>query len=109
MNDDEMVEELLRHSPDAGKPSRHPRYSEFSPETEALADVTDRLGEVVRGLVGLGGKKPKPVKATPRPQTAFQRVKEAHDLARHDSVVARLTPPDQRAATEEWELVTRAS
>ena len=109
VNDDEMVAELLRANPSAAAPSRHPRYAEFGPTEEALADVTDRLGEVVRGLVGLGGKKPKPVKAVPRPRTAFDRVREEIDREQHSSLVARLLPAEQRAATDaSWDEMMAA-
>lgn len=107
VQDDEMVAELLRANPSAAEPSRHPRFADFSPEVEALSDITDRLGDVVRGISGLAGKKPKPIKAVPRPRTAFDRVKDTIDRERHDSLAARLLPPEQRAATEQWDAAGR--
>lgn len=100
MNDDEMVAELLRTDPDAAKGSRTPRFAEFTPEVEALSDITDRLGDVVKAVTGLAGKRPRPIKAVPRPKTAFDRVGDRIDQQRHEGLVARLLPPEQRAATD---------
>lgn len=108
VQDDEMVAELVRNDPKAAEPAKHPRFSDFSPEVEALADVTDRLGEVVRGLSGLAsGKKGPSVKPVPRPRTAFDRVKDTISQEQHDSLTSRLLPPEQRAATEAWEKAGR--
>lgn len=96
-----MVGELLRADPDAGRGSRNPRFSEFSPEVEALSDITDRLGDVVRGISGMAsGKRSRPIKAVPRPKTAFDRIGDIVDQERHDRLVARMLPPEQRAATD---------
>jgi hypothetical protein len=100
VNDDEMVAELVRADPKAVKPPKHPRFAEWTPEVEALADVTDRLGDVVKGLTGLAGKRPRPIKPVPRPKTAFDRVETIIEQERHDKLVARLLPPEQRAATD---------
>lgn len=101
VQDDEMVAEMMRADPKAaGKRTRNPRFAEFTPEVEALADVTDRLGDVVRGISGLAGKRPRPIKPIPRPKTAFDRVEMVIDQERHMSLVARLLPPEQRAATD---------
>jgi hypothetical protein len=68
------------------------RYSEFSPEVEALYSVIDRLGDVVSGLVGLGGKKPKRITPMKRPETAAARVARRRQQREHDALVARVLP-----------------
>lgn len=86
--DDEFAARLLDHGDEAVTAAV--RQSEFSPEVEALHAVIDRLGEVITGLVALGGGRPGPVPAMPRPQTAIDRVREQRRRERHYDLVSRI-------------------
>lgn len=89
---EELLEMVLTEDESQDK---HPRFSEFSPETEALYIVADRLGDVCSGLVGLGGGKPKRTQPLPRPKTAVQRVKDRQRRVRHEALVARVLPANR--------------
>lgn len=89
--DDELVEMVA--SGQAAEPtSKAIRMAEFSPEVEALYGAIDRLGDVVSGLVGLGGKKPPRIAPVPRPETAWTRFAHHQDLAAHRALVSRVLP-----------------
>ena len=66
--------------------------SEFTPEVAALFTVIDRLGDVCNGLVGLGGKKPRPNRPVPRPKSAIERVAAENRRKAHQSLVNRVLP-----------------
>ena len=93
MNDREFV--VLLETPDedddAGKAIR---LSDFSPEVEALYNVIDRLGDIVSGVVGLGGKRPPKIPTMRRPLTALKDIQFERRLAEHKALVARVLPPD---------------
>lgn len=61
----------------AGEPSgrREVPFTEWSPETEALAAVVNRLSEVVNAIVASAGGKPRPVKPYPHPISAADKVR----------------------------------
>lgn len=99
-NDDELVESLMAGR-DEDAPTPPIRMAEFSPEVEALYGVVDRLGDVVSGLVGLGGKKPPKIAALRRPQTAWERIAHKRDVTRHESIVNRLLPNGPQPLPEE--------
>lgn len=88
---EEFLERVMSSSDDDDR-DKGPRFSEFSAEVEALFVVADRLGDVCSGLVGLGGGKPKRVKALPRPSTAYERVKTRRRRTSHEALVARVMP-----------------
>lgn len=91
--DDELVALVANgQDPTTGSASRAIRMAEFSPEVEALYGVTDRLGDVVSGLVGLGGRKPPRISPLPRPSTAWERFAHRQDLERHQALVRRVLP-----------------
>lgn len=90
--DDELVAMITAGRAPAAEASRAIRMAEFSPEVEALYGVTDRLGDVVSGLVGLGGRKPPRISPLPRPSTAWERFAHRQDLERHQALVRRVLP-----------------
>ena len=62
----------------AGEPSgrREVPFTEWSPETEALAAVVNRLSEVVNAIIAtIPGGKPRPVKPYPHPISAADKVR----------------------------------
>lgn len=69
--------------------------AEFTPEVAALYDVIDRLGDVVSGLVGLGGKKPRPPKRVPRPKSAIERMALENRRQAHKALATRVLPGAQ--------------
>lgn len=92
--DEEFAERVLRREEARGADAEAKAISmrDYSPEVEALYAVIDRLGDVISGLVGLSGGKPKRVKPMPRPETAFMRVKRRKRLEAHRSLAARVLP-----------------
>lgn len=89
--DDELVAVLAEDKDLDDMPAARIRMSEYSPEVEALYGVTDRLGDVVSALAGMGGKK-LTVPSLKRPDTAWERIAHSRDVAKHDSIVRRALP-----------------
>jgi hypothetical protein len=90
-NDEEFLERVLAEAPDE-ETSNRPPFEEFSPEVAAIYIVADRLADVCRGLVGLGGKKPKTIAPLPRPASALERIKNRKRRKQHEALVARVLP-----------------
>lgn len=95
-DDDEFAAAILAGKTDQdlrGEGRQSPvTLSEFTPEVAALYDVVDRLGDVCSGLVGLGGKKPRPTRPIPRPKSAIDRVAAENRRKAHRSLVDRVLP-----------------
>lgn len=91
--DEEFAASVLagRTTDDLRGPGSIP-LSEFTPEVAALFDVIDRLGDVCNGLVGLMGKKPRPVRPVPRPKTAFDRIALENRRRAHKALWERVRP-----------------
>ncbi len=97
LTDEVMMEQLLAaqsKAKDMG-PSGPP-LATWTPEAGLLADVLDRLGDVVSGLVALGGGRPSPVQRYDRPVTAYDGAYQKRRMARHEELVAAVLPPDRR-------------
>lgn len=95
--DEEFARAVLqgRTMDDLHKPGQaRVSLAEFTPEVAALYDVVDRLGDVCSGLVGLGGKKPRPVRPVPRPKSAFQRIAAENRRASHAALWERVRPKE---------------
>lgn len=90
--DDELVAVLAEGQDLDDMPAARIRMSEYTPEVEALYGCIDRLGDVVSGLVGLGGKKPPHIAAMKRPETAWERIAHSRDVEKHERTVRRLLP-----------------
>lgn len=93
MADDDELAELMEGTPVSQRP---PPLTEWTPETDALAKIADRVGtliEVVTGALGGTAKVP-PV---PRPETARDRLK----TRREDEFVAGIED-DIKAAQQRW-------
>lgn len=75
--------------------------SEYSPEFEMLANLYDRLGDLIQATIAAQGGKPPKVKPYPRPSTALDRVRERRRYDKHRRLVARVLPhkTQQTAAT----------
>lgn len=70
------------------------RWSEWSPERDALARVEDLLQEVVRTLVATSGGTPGAFRPAPRPESAVQRLRRDRRRSEHLTLVARVLPAD---------------
>lgn len=86
-------EDLARRTADT-EPEAKPRarMSEWTAEREALADISDRLTDVIRAIVASTGNKPPNIPRSVRPVTAADRIRREHSKARHLSLVERLLP-----------------
>lgn len=92
---EELVGRLMderKDEDDDDRSSSRIRMRDFSPEVEALYNITDRLGDVCSGLAGLGGSKPRRVSPMKRPQTAWERISQARQRDKHERLVRRVLP-----------------
>lgn len=98
--DEDLARQFLRSSGQAPKARR--RMSEWSPETELLSTVVDRLAELIQTVAASHGAKPKQITPAPRPETAGERVRHMERVRKHRSIVARVLPhkadPDHRSS-----------
>lgn len=89
--DEEVAEALARQREQAPKT---PSTTEFSPEMQALATISDQLQVIANILVAANGGKAGAVKPYPRPVTALQKARERRRYDQHQSLVARVLPAD---------------
>lgn len=76
-----------------------PRWSEWTPERQALVDIFDRLGDLIATLVATSGGRAPTIRRHPRPITAVDRLRDQVRMEKHRELVARVLPP--RPDTEE--------
>lgn len=88
LNDPEMAAELAFQEP-TGRWS--PPVNEWDLDTVLLAEVLDRLGEVVAATASLGGAKPKRRKPFPRPETEVDRVRRRVQQDAVNDLISELT------------------
>lgn len=87
--DDEEVAAQLLDSDTPTTPS--PPLTDFDPTVRALADLYDRVGELIDATYAVAsGKKPKGRRPYPRPRTAVDRLRERRRWAKHKSLTDRL-------------------
>lgn len=92
-NDIELVEALMSQRDPDEKKSTALRLSEYSPETEMLQAVYDRLGELITATYGAAGsKKPPRPRPLPRPETAWKRVQDKRQYEHHERVLRLALP-----------------
>lgn len=96
LSDPEFAEQAASILDTPGPPPT-PALSEFTPQVAMLADVMDRLGDVVIATIAAQGGKPPKIPPTPRPKTALDRLRAQRERERHESLVAEV-----RAAQERW-------
>jgi hypothetical protein len=80
--------------PDAPRSTR-PRLVEFGTTEALLADVVDRLGEVVAAVVASGGGTPPKLRPRPRPETAEDRLAARFRMKQHERVVGLFLPREE--------------
>lgn len=71
---------------------RGERFSEWSPERDALERLGDTLQVAVQAIVASTGQKPPAFKPAPRPVTEVERLRERRRILAHRALVARLLP-----------------
>lgn len=91
-NDEDAARALFAVVGDA-LPEPTERWSEWSPEREALARLEDRLQDLTRAVVASGGSKPGQFRPARRPTSAMQGLREARRVDQHRTLVARVLPP----------------
>lgn len=97
LSDVEFAEQVERLALETKGPPPGPALSEFTPQVAMLADIMDRLGDVVVATISAQGGKPPEIPRTPRPRTAVDRLRAQRDRERHESLVSEV-----RAAQERW-------
>lgn len=93
VDDDELLDGL---SEENLKPAR-PALTSWTPEVNQLTQIYDRLGEVVRAVVGGYSKKVPTIKPAPRPQTAADRARLRRKRQQHDHVLSLVERARARA------------
>lgn len=96
--DDELAELLAaeRDDEDEDAPARAPRITEFGPTNQLLTAVYDRLGEVIAAIVASAGGKPPPVRPSPRPETAADRLAKKVAEASQDYLLEQIEEARRR-------------
>jgi hypothetical protein len=93
ISDDELFAEQVL---DADTPSSQGTrlMTEWTPETEMLTNIYDRLGEQIAVALAVGGaKKPARPKPMVRPKTAMDRVKRKRRERESAALKSKLLPP----------------
>jgi hypothetical protein len=83
---------MLRRSGGGKEKTPARRMSEWSPETELLSVVADRLAELIQATAAGRGAKPRPITPSPRPAGAMERVRYRERIRKHNALVARVLP-----------------
>ena len=90
-----IVEGLIEIPDEDAEPSG-PRLSEWTPEVAKLAEVVDRLSELISIQIARAGKKPPRVKPSPRPVTEVgkARAEAKREKRRRNAalIIEQLTP-----------------
>ena len=97
LSDPEFAEQVERLATETKGPPPPPPLSEFTPQVAMLADIMDRLGDVVIATIASQGGKPPKIPPAPRPKTAVDRLRAQREREAHESLVAEV-----RAAQERW-------
>ncbi len=87
---DELVARFMKEPDEAPKAER--RMSEYSVEVEILSTLVDRMSEMIQALLASRGVKPRRIPPSPRPVTAFERMRKERRRTTHESLVSRLLP-----------------
>lgn len=70
--------------------------SEYDTHASLLADVIDRLGDVLSVLMAQNGGKPGRITPAPRPITGVERARKRMADEKHDALVAEVNAAMQR-------------
>lgn len=103
--DDDVAALILAHPPAGGAPAV--RVSDWSPEREILAEISDRISTLTCAVIAAAGARPPAPRPSARPQTAADRLRDRNRRRDHLSLAARVLPEQadrDRAAAELEEL-----
>ena len=93
-NDDEhvalLIEAMERQPKTDEKDESGPSLAGWTPEVDKLTEISDLLAQNLSVAIAAAGGKPKPMKPSSRPVSAFARVKERKTVSAHKSVVQRM-------------------
>lgn len=94
--DEDLARQVLERER-AGEPAPTPgpseRFSEWSPERDALARIEDLLGQLLAITIKAAGGTSRVPKPAPRPTSVVQRLREDDRTVGHLRLVRRLVPP----------------
>jgi hypothetical protein len=88
-NDEDAARARLE-SEGSHPPEHRERWSDWSPERQALARIDDRLQELLRAVISVTGGKPGQFKPAPRPRTALDELRSRRRVEHHRHIVSRL-------------------
>ena len=97
-DDEDMARSYLAEHGD--QPARPPRVAEWNPLRAELANITDRLAELIGAVIAVNGGKPPQLQPRPRPVTALDRVRHTLREEQHNALVLRLLPNGPRPLPE---------
>jgi hypothetical protein len=86
------LSDAMAQDEDAESSERVVRFSEGSPERDALERVVDTLQIAVAAIVASAGQKPPAFRPGPRPVTEVDRLRERDRVVAHRALVKRLLP-----------------
>lgn len=93
-NDEEHVAlliEAMERQPKSDAPEESGvSLTGWTPEVEKLAEISDLLSQALSVQIAAAGGKPKPMKPSARPITAFAKVRERRIVTGHKSVVQKM-------------------
>ena len=88
--DEDLAEAWLEYGADQGE--REERFSDWSPEMWALADIKDLLQDIARVIIAVNSGNPPTFKPARRPESALSRAEERRRIAAHRRLTAILLP-----------------
>lgn len=88
--DDEYAEAVIASRGDRDEPYA-PALSEWTPEVDLLARISDGIGSLIAMYSSAHGSTVRPAPA-PRPRTAFERVRARMAMTRHTKLAAKVLP-----------------
>jgi hypothetical protein len=96
-NDEALIRRHL--SKQRGPVEYRPRVSDWSPVVAELANLNDRVGELIMLQIASNGHPPPRLRPRPRPRTALERIRAELLEEQHTKLVDRLLP--NRSTSEE--------
>lgn len=95
LNDPAVAEQVLAAHQENTGPGRPP-LTDFTPEVAMLANVFDRMGEMVAWLTVLAGQKAANPQPAPRPVTGVDRARRRLEDAQHQALVDEVAQAQAR-------------
>lgn len=93
--DDELAEQMAEGD-DGVQREYRPQLEDWTPVVAGLANVEDRLSELLVATVAVQGGKPPKVRPAKRPETAADRVESRKDMQQHEKLNAMVEEAQAR-------------